>query len=147
MAQPLSAEALAAARASLNQKVTERQKSAGASHAQALRLASALSDYDEYATDVTGRVTWQDMEIRSMSQAADALGKMVQMLGVPPTATWNRIPGVEKSDVQEWVKLAEAGDPITKMQVELERQAAAMKQGADTGVDVTTDTSDPDAGN
>jgi hypothetical protein len=143
----LSAEALAAARASLNQKVTERQKSAGASHAQALRLASALSDYDEYATDVTGRVTWQDMEIRSMSQAADALGKMVQMLGVPPTATWNRIPGVEKSDVQEWVKLAEAGDPITKMQVELERQAAAMKQGADTGVDVTTDTSDPDAGN
>jgi hypothetical protein len=143
----LSAEALAAARASLNQKVTERQKSAGASHAQALRLASALSDYDEYATDVTGRVTWQDTEIRSISQAADALGKMVQMLGVPPTATWNRIPGVEKSDVQEWVKLAEAGDPITKMQVELERQAAAMKQGADIGVDVTTDTSDPDAGN
>lgn len=122
----LSAEALAAARASLNQKVTERQKAAGAAHAQTLRLASALDGHDSYATDYTGRVTWQDMEIRSMSQASDALGKMVQMLGVPPTATWQRIPGVEKSDVAEWVKLLEEGDPVTRMQQMLERQAAAV---------------------
>ena len=126
----LSAEALAAARASLNQKVTERQKSAGASHAQALRLAAALAGYDEYATDVTGRVTWQDMEIRSISQAADALGKMVQMLGVPPTATWARIPGVEKSDVQEWVRLAERGDPITQLQMRLAEQSAEIEAEA-----------------
>jgi len=131
----LSAEALAAARASLNQKVTERQKSAGASHAQALRLAAAFNGDEDYARDVTGRVTWQDMEIRSMSQAADALGKMVQMLGVPPTATWGRIPGVEKSDVQEWVRLAEAGDPITRMQQRLaeeeaEREFAAKQASA-----------------
>lgn len=126
----LSAEALAAARASLNQKVTERQKSFGASHAQALRLASALEGHDEYATDITGRVTWQDMEIRSISQAADALGKMVQMLGVPPTATWARIPGVEKSDVQEWVKLAERGDPITQLQMRLAEQSAEIEAEA-----------------
>lgn len=118
----LSAEALAAARASLNQKVTERQKSFGASHAQALRLAAALDGADEYATDETGRVTWQDMEIRSMSQAADALGKMVTMLGVPPTAAWSMLPGVEKTTVQEWVRLADAGDPITQMRMDMERQ-------------------------
>jgi hypothetical protein len=139
----LSAEALAAARASLNQKVTERQKSFGASHAQALRLACAYNGDDDYARDVTGRVTWQDMEIRSMSQAADALGKMVQMLGVPPTATWGRIPGVERSDVQEWVKLAEAGDPITKLQERLAAQAAtntAAARGATVqGTDATAD--------
>ena len=121
----LSAEALAAARASLNQKVVERQKPIGHAHAQAIRLACAYDGFDEYAKDVTGRVTWQDMEIRSMSQAADALGKMVQMLGVPPTAAWARIPGVEKSDVSEWIALAEAGDPITKMQERLQAQAAA----------------------
>ena len=63
----LSAEALAAARASLSQKITERQKSAGASHAQTLKLAAALDGHTDYATDITGRVTWQDMEIRSMS--------------------------------------------------------------------------------
>lgn len=120
----LSAEALAAARASLNQKVTERQKSFGQSHAQVLRLSAALVGEDDYATDITGRVTWQDMEIRSMSQAADALGKMVQMLGVPPTATWARVPGVEKADVEEWKRLLEEGDPVTRLQVQLERQAA-----------------------
>lgn len=119
----LSAEALAAARASLNQKVHERQKTFGASHAQALRLAVALEGDESYSGDTTGRVTWQDMEIRSMSQAADALGKMAEMLHVPPTALWGLVPGVEKTDVAEWIKLAEAGDPITKMQQELERQA------------------------
>ena len=119
----LSAEALAAARASLNQKVTERQKSAGASHKQTLQLAAAQEGHDDYAADPTGRVTWQDMEIRSMAQAADALGKMVTMLGVPPTATWGRIPGVEKTDVAEWIALAERGDPITRLQQELARQA------------------------
>ena len=121
----LSAEALAAARASLNQKVTERQKSAGASHAQVLRLAVALEGDETYAADPTGRVTWQDMEIRSMSQAADALGKLCIQLGIPPTGLWGRIPGVEKTDVAEWIRLAEAGDPITRMQQELERQRQA----------------------
>jgi hypothetical protein len=118
----LSAEALAAARASLNQKVVERQKSFGASHAQMLRLAVALEGDESYASDPTGRVTWQDMEIRSMSQAADALGKMAEMLHVPPTALWALIPGVEKTDVAEWIRLAEEGDPITKMQQQMERQ-------------------------
>jgi len=142
----LSAEALAAARASLSQKITERQKSAGAAHAQTLKLAAALDGHRDYATDITGRVTWQDMEIRSISQAADALGKMVQMLGVPPTATWARIPGVEKQDVVEWIELADRGDPITKMQQRLEQQVMAVKQGADTAPDVTVDQPDPTFG-
>lgn len=118
----LSAEALAAARASLNQKVTERQKSFGASHAQMLRLAVALEGDESYSGDPTGRVTWQDMEIRSMSQAADALGKMAEMLHVPPTALWALVPGVEKTDVAEWIRLAERGDPITQMMQNMERQ-------------------------
>lgn len=126
----LSAEALAAARASLNQKVVERQKSFGASHAQMLRLAMALEGHDEYASDHSGRVTWQDMEIRSMSQAADALGKLAEMLGVPPTGLWGRIPGVEKTDVAEWIRLAEEGDPITKMQQQMERQRIAAEAKA-----------------
>jgi hypothetical protein len=124
----LSAEALAAARASLNQKVVERQKTIGGSHRQTLQLAAALDGATDYAVDPTGRVTWQDMEIRSMSQAADALGKVATMLGVPPTALWGRIPGVEKTDVQEWVQLAKDGDPITKMQAQLARQQRAVPQ-------------------
>jgi hypothetical protein len=129
----LSAEALAAARAALTQKVTERQKSFGRSHAQALRLAALLNGNDDYARDVTGRVTWQDMEIRSISQAVDALGKAAQMLGIPVKALWGRIPGVERSDVEEWAQMAMEGDPIMQMRWELEAQAKAQNVNPNEG--------------
>jgi hypothetical protein len=135
----LSAEALAAARAALTQKVTERQKSFGRSHAQALRLAALINGDDQYARDVTGRVTWQDMEIRSISQAVDALGKAAQMLGVPVKALWGRIPGVERSDVEEWAKMALEGDPIMQMRWELEAQAKAVNVNPNEGQDENTD--------
>jgi hypothetical protein len=127
----LSAEALAAARAAHTQKTTERQKTIGKSHVQALRLAALVNGADDYARDVTGRVTWQDTEIRSMSQAVDALGKAAQMLGVPVKALWGRIPGVERSDVEEWAQMAMEGDPIMQMRAELERQASAPAPAPD----------------
>jgi hypothetical protein len=118
----LSAEALAAARASLTQKVAERQKAFGKGHVQALRLAALLDGDLEHAEDITGRVTWQDMEIRSMAQAVDALGKAAQMLHVPDEALWSRIPGVEKTDVEEWRYLRRQEDPLERMANELDRQ-------------------------
>lgn len=118
----VSAEGLAMIRASQMQKVYETQKSAGRSHVQLLRLASALEGDTKYAEDVTGRVTWQDTSIRSMAQAVDALVKL-STLEVPSTALWQRIPGVEKSDVDDWIRLAKEGDPIDRMRAELERQA------------------------
>lgn len=56
-----------------------------------------------------------------MSQAADALVKM-GTIGVPYRALWGKIPGVEKSDVDEWAEMAAEGDPIRRMQLEMERQ-------------------------
>lgn len=125
----LSAEALAAARAALTQKVYERQQSFGKSHAQALRLAALLQDDEQHATDVLGRVTWQDMEIRSMSQAVDALGKAAQMLEVPKVALWTRIPGVEKSDVDEWKRMAAEDDPVERLARTLDGQDSSADQG------------------
>lgn len=103
----LSAEALAAARAQLSQKAMERQRSFGKSHDQLLRLAAHIEGDEAAAGDFESHVTWQDMEIRSFSQAADALGKIAQMLGVPVQALWSRIPGVTKLDVDEWKQMAE----------------------------------------
>lgn len=120
----LSADALAAARAALTQKVYEREKSFGASHAQSLRLAAHLEGDDENATDVLGRVSWQDMEIRSMSQAVDALGKAATMLEVPKRALWGRIPGVERPDVDEWARMADEDDPAARQAALLARQDA-----------------------
>jgi hypothetical protein len=126
----LSADALAAARSNLHQKITERQKNAGASHAQTLKLAAALDGHEDYAADYTARVTWQDMEIRSMSQAADALVKLSTM-GIPLKALWARIPGIEKSDVDEWARMAEDGDPIRRMQLQLEAEYSELADVAD----------------
>lgn len=122
----LSAEALAASRAGLTQRVAERQKSFGASHVQALQLAALLDGDDVHAFDPMARVTWQDMEIRSMSQAVDALGKAATLLKVPLQALWARIPGVEKSDVDEWVKMAKSDNSFDRLLAELDRQENAQ---------------------
>lgn len=119
----LSDDALAAARAGLTRNAFEWRTSFGASHAQALRLAAHLEGNEEVARDVSGRVTWQDMEIRSMSQAVDALGKAAQMLEVPVEALWSRIPGVERTDVEEWREMAERADPVERIAERLSRQS------------------------
>jgi len=128
----LSAEALAAARASQTQKVHEIQKDAGRAHAQLLKLACSISEepgMEQYVTDITGRVTWQDTSIQSMAAAVDALGKAATMLEVPVEVLWARIPGVEKADVLEWIELAkQKQDEADKMQAALERQQVRVAQ-------------------
>lgn len=114
----LNAEALAAARAPLTQKVWERQVNAGATYSRLLRLAAAQAGMDDLAADPLVRVTWQDMEIRSMSQAVDALGKAASMLKIPARGLWGRIPGVERSDVQDWERMADQAaesDPLNQV--------------------------------
>lgn len=114
----LNAEALAAARAPLTQKVFERQRNASASYGRLLRIAAHVAGLDDLADDDLVRVTWQDMEIRSMSQAVDALSKAAASLGIPARGLWPRIPGVEESDVQEWERLAEEDarrDPMNQL--------------------------------
>lgn len=133
----LSPEALAAARAPLTQKVWERQVNAGAAYSRLIRLAASITGMDAQATDPLVRVTWQDMEIRSMSQAVDALGKAASMLKIPVRGLWSRIPGVERSDVQEWERLADAGAEADPINAVLRRHSAATADSA--GVTAPTD--------
>jgi hypothetical protein len=102
----ISAEALVELRAGLDQKVAERKQLFGKSHAQALRLAAQMENDPVSANDYLSRVTWQDTSVRSMAQAADALGKIATMLGVPVEALWDKIPTVTKLDTDEWKKMA-----------------------------------------
>lgn len=110
----LSAEALAAARSSMTQKAYERKISFGSSHSQALRLAAKLDGDLDAARDVFARVTWQDVEVRSLAQAVDALGKAATMLGIPKQFLWARIPGVTATDVQEWTDHALDDDALSQ---------------------------------
>lgn len=105
----LSAEALAAARASLTAKVDERKHTFGESWEQTLRLASWVMGDVQGARDYSAQVRWKDTEIRSLAQAADALGKIATMLGVPVEVLWEKIPGWTDQDVARAKTLAAQG--------------------------------------
>ncbi|HEX9767013.1 MAG TPA: phage portal protein [Nitriliruptorales bacterium] len=108
----LSAEALAAAEASLTRKVEERKHVFGESHEQALRLAQYLRGDVDGAADFASQVRWRDMESRSLAQAADALGKLAQMLNVPVQMLWEKIPGFTKTDVERAKQMFAEGDAL-----------------------------------
>lgn len=120
----LSAEALAAARASLTAKVEERKQVFGEPWEQTLRLAAHAMGDREAASDFGAQVRWRDTEIRSLAQAADALGKLAKMLGVPVELLWEKVPGFTQQDVARAKEIVEDGDSITQLVSLLERQAA-----------------------
>jgi hypothetical protein len=105
----LQAEALAAATEGLQRRASSFRVNAGEFHEQMARLASmAQGDY-QTAASMDLRVRWKDTESGSMSQAADALGKLSLQLGVPVEMLWERIPGWTDDDVQRAKELVESG--------------------------------------
>lgn len=115
----LSADALAMARASLTAKVEERKHGLGESWEQTLRLASWVMGDIDAARDYSAQVRWRDTEIRSLAQAADALGKIATMLGVPVEVLWEKIPGWTDQDVDRAKAIAERGGGIEALMREL----------------------------
>lgn len=106
----MSAEALAAAKASQTAKSDEIKHGFGEMHEQLIRLGSHLAGDPDGAADFRSQVRWADTTIRSLAQAADAYGKLAQMLGVPAEVLWPKIPGFTQQDVDEAkVKAAEGG--------------------------------------
>jgi hypothetical protein len=118
----LSAEALAAARASLTAKVDERKHTFGESWEQTLRLSSWVMGDMDAAQDYSAQVRWKDTEIRSLAQAADALGKMATMLGVPVEVLWEKIPGWTDQDISRAKAIAERGGGMDALLRELTGQ-------------------------
>ena len=83
-------------------------------------LRPGLDALTKAAADFGAQVTWRDMESRSLAQISDALGKVAQMLEVPPQAVWHLIPGFSRSDVEDM--RAEA----TRRQARLAREQLAQ---------------------
>jgi hypothetical protein len=116
----LSAEALAAAEAGKDRKVSERQALAGESHEQVFWVVGRLTGVD---VPDDAQVVWRDTSARAFAATVDALGKLSQMLGVPPQELWERIPGTTKQDVERWKLEAEKGDAFSNLAAMLDRQA------------------------
>jgi hypothetical protein len=120
----LSAEALNAARDGLNSKVAEYKSVLGESHEQMMRLASLAAGDKDGWKDTSAQVVWRDTESRSLQATVDALGKLVQMLGVPPEELWERIPGVSQQDVERWKAAAKENDALGQLTATINRQMA-----------------------
>ncbi|QGU03110.1 Phage portal protein, SPP1 Gp6-like [Corynebacterium kalinowskii] len=89
----ISADGLAAMESAKDRKAAEIQTSLGESYEQLLRLCAHVSGDTEEAADFGAEVKWRDATARSFAQTVDGLGKLATMLGVPPEALWEDIPG------------------------------------------------------
>ena len=131
----LSAEALAAAESGLQRKIAERKSSMGESHEQTLRLAALAAKDTQAWEDMSAQVVWRDTEARALASTVDALGKLTQMLQVPPQELWERIPGVTQTDVKRWKATVERGNPLEQMNAIIDRQ---MRDTAGPGMNGAT---------
>lgn len=114
----LSAEALVAAEVGSNRKNADRELTLGESWEQWFGLGAK---YQGEQLGEGAQVRWKDTEARSLAQTVDALGKMVQMLGVPAEAAWEKIPGVTDQDVAAW-KALRANDAVNALFADVTRQ-------------------------
>lgn len=96
----IAADALEGSRRSSYQRLYEMQTMYAESHAQVLRLAAFIEGRMDEATDFNSRVHWQDVQIKSLAQFADAWGKICGQLGFPKQFVWPLIPGIDQSDVE-----------------------------------------------
>jgi hypothetical protein len=102
----LSAEALAAARDGLDRKISELQGILTDSWRNVFRLSSKAAGDTAGWSDINSTVIWRDTSAKSFAATVDALGKAAQMLGIPVTELWRRIPGATADDVNAWIKVA-----------------------------------------
>nr|DAY29516.1 MAG TPA: PORTAL PROTEIN [Caudoviricetes sp.] len=126
----LSADAIAEARSSERQKIQALQRALGRSHCQLLRLAAHIEGRAADAADFSLRITWQDTEARSLSQSADALGKIASQLQVPAQKLWDMIPGVSKDTADQWREYAEAHPTSEAALTDYLRSTALTDTGA-----------------
>jgi hypothetical protein len=126
----VSAEGLAAARASLYAKRDERQMTFGESACQLLRAASAVEGRMEDAGDYTLSPKWADTDIQTIAGAVDALGKAASLLGIPPELWGDRRPSVDPSTAREWLAYLEAHPTPDRLAADAEARAAVAAEAA-----------------
>lgn len=117
----ISAEALEAARASHSAGVEENRTAVGEAWEQVLNLATVLGGGEP---DPSASVVWRDTRVRSLKEASEAFGNLVEKLGVPPRALWPRIPGVAQHELARWEALADEPDAFADLAAILDRAAS-----------------------
>lgn len=95
----LSAEALAAAEANEQRKLTAKRESFGESWEQVLRLAAEMDGDTETSGDSGAEVVWRDTEARTFAAIVDGVVKLSQA-GVPVEQLLDVVPGMTQQKIQ-----------------------------------------------
>lgn len=106
----LSADALAAAESALMRKVEALKQIFGEAWESVLRLCAKSAGKIQLAKDTKAQVVWADTGSRSLAQTADAFGKLVTMVEVPPRALWPKLPGFTQTDIDSFNEEADKSD-------------------------------------
>lgn len=117
----LSADAIRAAEAALNSKVTNHKASLGEGWEEVLRLAGMMDD-NSVELSPRAEVLWEDHEARSMAERADAASKLKDILPWQPLA--EKILGATQGEVARWEALRTA-DSLTQLIAEVGKPPAA----------------------
>ena len=109
-------DAVEAAIARLSQYLRFPAISCDPAHAGDVRaLCARVAGDSAGARDMASQVRWRDTSGRSLAQAADALGKLADMLSVPVELLWEKIPGWTQQDVERAKELAADGGGLNQL--------------------------------
>lgn len=95
----VSAEALAAAEATLQRKLAAKRESFGESWKQVMRLCAAMDGDSATAADSEAEIVWRDTEARTFAGIVDGIVKLGQA-GVPLEPMIPMIPGLTQPQVK-----------------------------------------------
>ena len=121
----LQAEALAAAESGLQRKSNDFKTGGSEFYEQMARLNAMVRGNREEARAYNMQVRWRDTESRSLTQAADALGKIAVQLKVPVEMLWEKLPGWTDNDTERAKTLVSEGG-IEVLLAELAKQLDAI---------------------
>lgn len=128
----LQAESLAAAESGLQRKSADFKTNMSEFYEQMARLSAMVRGDREEASAYNMQVRWRDTESRSLTQAADALGKLAVQLKVPVEMLWERIPGWTDNDTERAKSLVEEGG-IEALLAELMQEPGDETGGTGSG--------------
>lgn len=127
----VSADALAAAEANQQRKLSSKRDSLGESHEQLLQLAARMSGDAVAATDDQAEVQWRDTEARSFAAVVDGVVKLATA-GVPIQYLLHIIPGMTQQQIvaiTDHLESAQQAAQVTDLVASL-RGAASGPQAA-----------------
>lgn len=137
----VSSDTLASLELQRNREASEISTALGESHEQLLRTCALLMGNMDAARDWEAEIQWRPFEARTLAGVVDALGKMVQQIGLPSEIAIEDIPGMTAQKLQRIKE--EMGNQAANATADRYRYDVNIGDGTKDG---SSEVTDPDTG-